>query len=125
MKPIIFCLAVILSTVLTGCSTNKPDSVAVIAPEQKLNADVRQEPEPKIFLIGLKTQQVEISYTKGLTFTGAITRAGGIVEFASQSFYLVRCGKPTKVSFDDALQDKAKDISLEPWDIIYLPRRKF
>ena len=59
-----------------------------------------------------------VVYSKDLTVMRAIDAVGGWNDFSSIAIYLIRNGKPTKVDLDVIAKTPAKDIRLEPWDIL-------
>jgi hypothetical protein len=127
---LLFGLALVLSGVLSGCSTSDQPPPAGIAPSPKVAPGTQDEPGPKVFLVGIDTGRIEIPYTPDLTVMRAIAAAGGYGEFAhTRYFYLIRCGELTRVDVDaitsgNASESFTNDLPLKAWDVIYKPHRE-
>ena len=84
------------------------------------DADKPADPSPQIVIIGARSRD-PIPYAERMTVSQAISRAGGITEFASARVFLIRNAKSTEISLRDIRKGKIeKDALLQAWDIIYI-----
>jgi polysaccharide export outer membrane protein len=118
MKPILLCFAFSLSVGLVGCST-----FATKESSEPKYPVASQEPQAKVFLIGLNTQLTEVPYLKGLTLVGAIAHAGGLAEFELTRVRVIRGNKTLVINLKKVIADPSENIPLEPGDVIKAVRR--
>ena len=63
-----------------------------------------------------------VPYVASMTILVAITSAGDFNEFGDiRHVLLIRGGKKENIDLKSLRRDPAKDLVLEPWDILYYP----
>ncbi len=63
-------------------------------------------------------------YTNGMTLGAAIRAAKGVTALASPNVTLTRAGKqPMTINREELERGKAKDITLQPGDKVFVPRK--
>jgi len=83
----------------------------------------------QVFVLGQVKRPGGIPYSDGLTLLRAVTLAGGLTEMGKKKVLVKRIvdGKEQKfkVNLGSIIKDSAKDIPLEPDDVIVVPKRIF
>ena len=93
----------------------------VTQPTLGADADKPAAPPSQIVIIGARSRD-PIPFAERMTVSQAISRAGGIAEFASASVFLIRNAKSTHIPLREILKNGKleKDALLQAWDIIYI-----
>ncbi len=82
------------------------------------------KPTQFVYVAGEVTIPQRYVYTNGMTLRAAIRAAKGVTAFASPNVTLTREGtQPMTINREKLEQGKAKDITLQPGDKIFVPRK--
>lgn len=84
----------------------------------------------EVYVLGAVAQPRSIAYSDDLTLVGAIANAGGKIQYAYLSHVAVVRGSLTDpkiaiVNYQDIVTGRARDIPLEPRDIVYVPLKPY
>ncbi len=84
----------------------------------------------EVYVMGAVYDPRAIPYSDGLTLAGAIAHAGGKSQYAYLSHVAIVRGSLTDpqiaiVDYKDVLTGKARDVKLEPRDIVYIPLKPY
>lgn len=84
----------------------------------------------QIYVLGAVRQPRAIAYYEGLTLAGAIASAAGKAKYAYLSHVAIVRGSLTDpaiaiIDFKDVITGKAKDVELQPRDIVYVPLKPY
>lgn len=83
-----------------------------------------------VYVMGAVAEPRAVPYSDGLTLAGAIAHAGGKIQYAYLSHVAIVRGSLTDpriaiIDYKDVLTGKARDVKLEPRDIVYIPLKPY